>query len=146
MKDGEEEKREEEMNSLTDYGEPMNGQRLDLLNDKHSASTFTAFEIVSRMNFVNTFGDSIFIRRSRNTAKIVLDGLEIDGNFLRSIQGNEISFIDVLIGSDAATFSNASGGVIALYSNTGNVGSRNIKRKPGIIDYNAKGFYTARQF
>ncbi|NJB81818.1 hypothetical protein [Wenyingzhuangia aestuarii] len=140
------EKRQEEMSNLTDYGEPMNGQRLDLLNDFTAPGTYTAFDIVGQMNGVFITGDSIFIRRNNNPAKIVLDNLEVDASFLQSINGDEISFIDVLQGSDAATFSNAANGVIALYSNTGNVGSRNIKRKPGIIDFQAEGFYTARKF
>ncbi|NIJ45523.1 hypothetical protein FHR24_001991 [Wenyingzhuangia heitensis] len=142
----EEQQRQEDMNNLTDYGEPMNGERLDLLNDFNSPGSYTAFDIVSQMNGVFTTGDSIYLRRSSNPAKIVLDNLEIDGSFLQSINGDEISFIDVLQGSDAATFSNGGNGVIALYSNTGNVGSRNIKRKPGIIDFQAEGFYTARKF
>ncbi|MDO6803606.1 hypothetical protein Q4595_14225 [Wenyingzhuangia sp. 1_MG-2023] len=142
----EQEKREDEMNSLTDYGEPVMGQRLDVLNDYIAPGSYSAFDIVSRMNGISTYGDSIYMRRGNNPAKIVLDGLEVDGSFLRVINGDEISFIDILSGSDAATFSNAGGGVVALYSNSGNVGSRNIKRKPGIIDFQAEGFYTARQF
>lgn len=140
------EKRSEEMDNLTDYGSPINGQRLDLLNDVTAPGSLTAFDIVSQMNGVITYSDTIYLRRQNNPAKIVMDGLEVDSSFLTSINGDEISFIDILTGTDAATFSNAASGVVALYSNTGNVGSRNVKRKPGIIDFQATGFYTAREF
>ena len=53
----------------------------------------------------------------------------------------------MLKGADAAMFSNAGNGVIAIYSKTGSSRfTRNVKRKPGIIDFAAEGFYTAREF
>lgn len=144
----EQEKRTEEMNNLTNYGEPLNGERLDIQNDYTSPESYTAYDIVSQMNGVSIDEDNFYLRRSGSgtPAKIVLDFLEVDASFLQSLNGNEIYFIDILQGADAATFSNAGGGVIALYSNTGNANNKNVKRKPGIIDFQAKGFYTARQF
>lgn len=140
------EKRQDEMSDATDYGEPINGQRLDLLNDFTAPGNYSAYNIVSQMNGVHTNGDSIFVRRSHQPATILLDNLEIDASLLYSISGDEISFIDILDGIDLSTFSSSYSGVIALYSNSGNVGSKHVKRKPGIIDYQAKGFYTAREF
>ncbi|MGY6647908.1 hypothetical protein [Wenyingzhuangia sp. IMCC45574] len=141
------EKRQDEMNSLTDYGAPMSSaNRMDVLTDVLEAGTYTALDLVSQMNGVSVFSDTIYLRRNNNPARVMLDGLEVDGSFLQSINGDEISFIDILQGADAATFMNAGNGVIALYSSTGNVGSRSVKRKPGIIDFHARGFYTARKF
>ncbi|MGY5351233.1 hypothetical protein ACXGQW_01455 [Wenyingzhuangia sp. IMCC45533] len=140
------EKRAEEMDQLTDYGSPITGQRLDLLNDFTQAASFTAFEIISQMNGVIAGIDTLYLRRQNVPALVFIDGLEIDASFLNSINGDEISFIDILEAAEATTFPRATGGVIALYSNSGNVGSRNVKRKPGIIDFQAKGFYTARKF
>lgn len=140
------EKRRDQMNELTNYGSPLHGQRVDVLSDVIAPGSYTALDLVSQMRGIFTRGDSVYVRKSNHVAKIVLDGLEIDGSFLTAVNGEEISFIDVLTGADAATFSNAANGVVALYSNTGNVASRNIKRKPGIIDFKAKGFYSARKF
>ncbi len=141
------EKRADEMDALTDYGSLFDSQRLDVLNDFPGAGALTAFEIVAQMNDVDVISDTIFVRRQRNVpATILIDGLEVDSDFLQSINGDEISFVDVLKGTDAIAVPNAAGGVVALYSNTGNVGSRNVKRKPGIIDFQAKGFYTAKKF
>ncbi|WP_010134503.1 TonB-dependent receptor [Ochrovirga pacifica] len=141
------EKRREEMNSLTDYGEPMSSaDRLDVLTDVIEPGTYTALDLLRQMNGVTVFSDTVYLKRNNGPAKVMLDGLEVDGSFLSAINGDEISFIDLLEGADAATFMNAGNGVIALYSNTGNVGNRSVKRKPGIIDFYAKGFYRAKEF
>ncbi|ANW95692.1 hypothetical protein AXE80_05105 [Wenyingzhuangia fucanilytica] len=141
----EQEKREEEMDSRTDYGSPISGSRLDVTT-MIGAGSFTAFDLVNQLNGVSVFGDTISIRRSNGPARIYLDGMEVDGSLLRSISANEVSFIDLLTGPDTVTFTGGGNGVIAIYSNTGNMSVSNTKRKPGIIDFNAKGFYTARKF
>ncbi len=138
-------KRLKEMSDLTDYGYATN--RIDLESD-FLYSGQTIFDILNTVPGVNTdpLGNSISIRGTNGTPRILLDKFEVDIEFLSSIQADQVAFIDVLKGADAAFFSNAGNGVIAIYSKTGGGISGNIKRKPGIIDFTAQGFYTARQF
>ncbi|MEW4925429.1 Plug domain-containing protein [Algibacter sp. 2305UL17-15] len=138
------EKREEDMNNQTDYGFPSN--RLDLETDFIDYGQ-TVFDLLATVPGVSVFNDSIYIRGGTGSPLVLLDKFEVDMDFLSSLQASEISFIDVLKGADAALYPNSGNGVIAIYSKTGNTSfSRNIKRKPGIIDFPAKGFYTAKKF
>ncbi|WP_139958145.1 Plug domain-containing protein [Flavicella sediminum] len=137
------EKREEEMNDRTDYGYASNRQVIADLGP--SAGSQTAFEVISFMNGVSAQGDTIYLRRA-GIPQVYLDGMQVDADMLRSFNAEDIAFVDILTGAEAATFSNAGNGIIAVYSNTGNVRTKNIKRKPGIIDFQAEGFYTAKKF
>ena len=142
-KKSEYEKRKEEMNDLTDYGFPTN--RLDLEND-FSENGRTVFDMLSNIPGVVAYNDTISIRGG-GAPLILLDKSPVDASLLQSIMANEVSFIDVLKGADAAYYSNGGNGVIAIYSKTGNISTtRNIERKPGIINFEAKGFYTAKEF
>jgi hypothetical protein len=138
------EKREEEMNDRTDYGSATDRFVIEDLGA--AASSQSAFDILRYTRGVVVYGDSIYLRSSNGPPGIYLDGMQIDADFLQSLSGSEISFIDILTGAEAATFSNAGNGIISIYSTTGNVSSKNIKRKPGIIDFHAEGFYTAKEF
>lgn len=140
-----EEEREEEMSEMTDYGEPMMGQRKDMTKEI-GIESYTAFDMVRRMTGVRAFGDSIQLSRTGRSPAIYLDGMEIESDFLRYVRADEISFIDLLLGAtDTATFINGGNGVIALYSRTG-VKIDFTERKPGIINFNTRGYYTAREF
>jgi hypothetical protein len=140
----EEEKKEQERDDRTDYGSASNRLTIEELGP--SAGSQTAFDIVSFMRGVSSYGDTIYLRNSSGSPGIYLDGMQVDADLLKSINGDDISFIDILTGAEAATFSNAGNGIIAVYSTTGNVRTKNIKRKPGIIDFQPEGFYTARKF
>jgi len=136
-------KRLQEMNDRTSYGEPTDRIVMD---DMIGSTANTIYDLLRRVGGVNVSGTSISIRGG-GTPTFLLDGMEIDSTFIGSISGRDIAFIDVLKGADAALFSNSGNGVIALYSSTGsNIESRNIKRKPGIIDFMANGFYMAKEF
>jgi len=131
------------MNDRTNYGEPSDRIVMDELLGSESQSIFDLLRYVSG---VSVSGTSVSIRGGGSPA-FYLDGMQIDSTFLESISSSEISFIDVLKGVDAAAFMNGGNGVIALYSATGtNTLSKNVKRKPGIIDFKSKGFYTAKEF
>ena len=142
-KKAEESERKKEMNSRTRYGFPSN--RLDVESDI-SLSSQTVLDLLRRFPGVNVFGNSVSIRGGGNP-KVLLDNFEVDVDFLTYLTANDVSFIDVLKGPASALFSNAGNGVIAIYSKTGNSRfTRNVKRKPGIINFAAEGFYTAREF
>jgi hypothetical protein len=107
--------------------------------------SFTVFDLLMRVSGVNVSGASVTIRGG--SPSYYLDGMEIDSTFVEALSGVDIDFIDVLTGAEAAVYSNSGNGVIAIYSKIGgNTLSRNVKRKPGIIDFQAKGYYTTRKF
>ncbi len=136
-------KRNKMLNERTNYGFPSN--RIDL-NDIPNSETLTVFDLLNRIPGVTAYYDSISIRNS-GVPGIYLDGIQVQMEDISSLMGSQIEFIDVLKGADAASFSNAGNGIVAIHSKTGaNIRNINIKRKPGIIDFQAIGFYTAREF
>jgi hypothetical protein len=135
--------RNDEMNSRTSYGNAFN--RFDA-NEEQSSTT--ALNLFYGVPGVRVYNDSIYIARNRNVSPLILyDESPIDIIDLSSIPASEVSFIDILTDGDAAIFS-SNGAVISIYSKQGNGydSSRNIERKPGIIDYKAAGFYQAKEF
>ncbi len=137
------EKRNEEFNERTLHG--YSDKRV-ATEDVIGGDSFTIYELLSRISGVTVSGTSISIRGSRNPG-FYLDGMEIDSSFVESLSGSEIDFIDVLVGPEAAMYRNAGNGIISIYSKTGtNLMYKNVKRKPGIIDFQAKGYYTSRKF
>ncbi|MDO3694773.1 Plug domain-containing protein [Wenyingzhuangia sp. chi5] len=147
-KETEESKRNEEMNRRTSYGSVGLGgsKRLDI-NSLDKVGSLSAYQLLMRLGGIYFSQGNLFLIRTQSQPQILLDGMEIDADLLRSINSDEISFIDILVGADANLVTVGGGnGVIAIYSKSGNEGSKNIKRKPGIINFDAVGFYTARKF
>ena len=141
-KKSEKEKRNELLDERTDYGFPT--RRLDM-KDLENAGTLSLSQIMNQIPGVTYFNDTIRIRNS--VPEVYLDGMRIEMTDIVNVFGNDIEFIDVLLGADAAFFSNSGNGVVAIHSRVGaNIRSRNVKRKPGIIDFTSIGFYTAREF
>ncbi|GAA4960327.1 Plug domain-containing protein [Algibacter aquimarinus] len=91
----------------------------------------------------NSQGASI---RNGGPAGIRLDGFPSTFEDIAFLFGSDIEFIDVLSGANAGFYSNASGGIISIYTKRFNPNTINVKRKPGIINFDAVGFYTAREF
>ncbi len=143
QKKSEEEAREQELNERTDYGYAT--RRLDM-NDFENQGNLSIFDLLNMLPGVITSNDSISIR-NQGTPSVYLDGFQVELGDISHLTGNDVDFIDVLTGAEAAIFSNSGNGVVAIYSRTGaNVSISNVKRKPGIIDFEAIGFYTAREF
>lgn len=140
----EEEERKDLLDSRTKYGSPSN--RIDL-NDFPNASSYSIFDLLNMLPGVTAYNDKISIRNGDHVPGIYLDGVQVELSDITYLNSSEIEFIDVLKGNDAALFSNSAYGIIAIYSKTGgSLINKNIKRKPGIIDFSATGFYTAREF
>ncbi|RCS27185.1 hypothetical protein DUT90_08765 [Polaribacter sp. WD7] len=76
---------------------------------------------------------------------LLLDEIPIEMEDLNFLDAEDISFYDVLIGPLAARFT-SSQPVVSIYTKSGNGFISNVKRSPGIIDFNLAGFYTAREF
>lgn len=142
-KKSEKDKRNELLNERADYGFPT--RRLDL-NDFEDAASLTLSDLLNQLPGVSVFNDSISIRNG-GVPTIYLDGMRVEMSDIMQITGGEIEFIDILIGADAAFYSNSGNGVVAIHSKDGsNILSKNVKRKPGIIDFTSIGFYSAREF
>lgn len=136
------EKRNKELDSLTDYGSPR--RRLDV-NDVIGGESFSISSLLRRIiPGVTIINDSLLIRGRKPS--ILLDGFNVEFDDVSFMSGADIEFIDLLSGASAATFRNSASGVIAIYTKIGNGNLKNVKREPGIIDFNYPGFYTAREF
>ncbi|TXE06062.1 Plug domain-containing protein [Seonamhaeicola algicola] len=138
-----EEKRTEELNEKAIYGFPTN--RIDM-KDYENLETLSFLELVSMIPGVNVVNDSITIRGA-GSPSIYLNNIPVQIDDVNTMTGAEIEFIDVLKGADAVFFPNSGNGVIVIHQKEGaDFLTKNIKRKPGIIDFTSKGFYTAREF
>ena len=136
--------RNKEMNDRTSYGTANN--RIDLESDFINNGQ-TILDLLAVQSGINVNGENITIRGASGPPTILLDDFTVDIDFLNTLDVSNISFIDIFKGADANFIANGSNGAIALYSKRGSAGaSSNIKRKPGIIDFSIKGFYTAKEF
>ncbi|MFS4466310.1 TonB-dependent receptor plug domain-containing protein [Maribacter sp. 2210JD10-5] len=78
----------------------------------------------------------------------LLDDVPIDASFASSIQANEVLFVDVLKGADAAIYGfRGANGVVAIYT------QRDLflddikgKRNPNVTNVKIAGFYKTREF
>jgi hypothetical protein len=135
--------RNEEFDRRTLHGY---SNRRVITDDIIGIESYTIFDLLQRLAGVNVSGTSVSIRGG-GTPSYYLDGMEVDSTFVESLYGTDIDFIDALTGADAAVYSNSANGIIAIYSKTGsNISSNIVKRKPGIIDFKAEGYYTQRKF
>ena len=92
-------------------------------------------------------GRGISQRGSSGNPKFLLNNLVVDLETVLGLQVTDISFIDYYRGAEAALYSGSADGVILIYTKLGvSPFSRNIKRKPGIINFMTEGFYTAKEF
>ena len=142
-KKSEKQKREELLDERTDYGFPT--RRLDVQNIANFES-MSLYDLLNQIPSVRVFNDSVKIRNNAS-AKVLLDNFEVELRDISYLMANEIDFIDVLTGADAAFYNDAANGIVAIYSRRGvRISTSNVKRKPGIIDFTTVGFYTAREF
>ncbi len=87
--------------------------------------------------------------RSINTPMgLVVDGINLEPDFLSSIEPSEIESIEVLrtIGYTAIYGSRGSGGMLVITTKRGEPNYSYKRYSPGIITYNPIGYYRARQF
>lgn len=145
---------EEVIESSVDYyGEPTRRLVLDSLPGTEGNSLF---DILMRMPGVQVSGSyptqTAQIRGSvsfqAGTSPLyLLDGNPIDESFASAMRADEVFFVDLLSGPEAAIYgSRGANGVIAIYSARGSRVSTVVERKPGIINFTHPGLYKARQF
>jgi hypothetical protein len=123
--------------------------RLDIESDE-SLSKQTVISLLARLPGVSFMGgrpSKISIRGSKANPLIFLDDVPVSLDYLAEIPANQISFIDLYKGANAAIFANAKNGVIVIYTRRGSSSSsRAAKSKPGVINFYTPGFYTAKEF
>ncbi|TYA75005.1 TonB-dependent receptor [Seonamhaeicola marinus] len=138
-----EEQRTQELNEKAVYGFPTN--RIDM-KEYESMENLTFLELVSMVPGVNVANDSISIRGG-GTPSLYMNNVPVQIDDVITMTGADIDFIDVLKGVDAVYFPNSGNGVIVIHQREGaDFFAKNVKRKPGIIDFTSTGFYTAREF
>lgn len=114
----------------------------------------SAFDLIARVPGVRVGGtfpnQSILIRGATSISSsleplYLLDGIPVDGATVSTITAQDVSFVDVLKGSDAVIYgSRASGGVVAIYTKRGKNGGSKIT--PGILNISHPGYSQAREF
>lgn len=148
-----EEKRKKEMENRTFYRRPDNMMnRIDVSNLDFVPTTIIDLLNTNATHVIREELDNFYWNRNNSIVNIMLDSRPIDMNILRGITCDEISFVDIITGSARSLFTqtgsdNNSGSIIALYSKKGHEYKKGKKViKPGVINFKAKGFYTAREF
>jgi len=109
------------------YGHVKDKDKLDAMsslneNDENFAHYSTIYEIIDgRFAGVQVRGDDIIIRGDPSlgitnySALLIVDGVEVDKSFFRSIPTAEVASINILKGSDAAIYgTRAAGGVVLV--------------------------------
>lgn len=143
QKKSEIEKRNAELNDRTMHGSPSN--RIDMMDYENQAH-LSLLDLLSMVPGVMAVNGSISIR-NQGTPLILLDGMQMELQDIQYLTAFDVEFIDVLKGAEAAIYSNSGNGVIAVYTKTGiSASNKNVKREPGIINFNALGFNTPREF
>lgn len=90
---------------------------------------------------------SVIIRGGLGPPLYLLDGAEVGLAFVQYMPVAEILFMDVLVGPEAAIYGvRGAGGVIAIYTKTGENFDDTPEIYPGIINLTVPGFYKTREF
>jgi len=95
-------------------------------------------------------GNIPYLMRSQNQPmSIVLDGMQVEADFLDNIVPNDVETIELLknIGSTAIYGSRGGGGVLVITTKRGDSGYNTSTRyAPGIVTLNPKGYSVSREF
>ncbi len=92
---------------------------------------------------------SIHSSTQRNdAAAFLLNGAQVPSSVLLSLSPQRIAFIDVITSlSQLASYGSlGSGGIIAIYLKPPGVGSNQLLRQKGLLNFSQEGFYDAREF
>lgn len=115
--------------------------------DLENAFSLSQF-LQGRVAGINIRNGQAFSRGSTSPMSIVLDGMNLGGDFeLDNIVVQDIESIEVLksIGNTAIYGSSGAGGVLVITTKRGGGTSYN-RYAPGIVTYLPKGYYMSRQF
>ena len=146
---------DEKINKFTIYREPDARVFTDSVPNGYMATAIDLLRNVVGVRVVGGFpNQSVVIRggggslNGSNTPLILLDGFPIGMEIASNMMANEIMFIDVLKGGNAAIYGlRGANGVIAMYSNI-DIGIDGIgdTQYPGITNLKINGFHKKREF
>ncbi|MDY0903850.1 TonB-dependent receptor plug domain-containing protein [Pedobacter sp. CFBP9032] len=94
-------------------------------------------------------GNIPYLMRSQNTPmSIVLDGMQVEAEFLDNIVPNDVETIELLksIGNTAIYGSRGGGGLLVITTKRGGGTSNYNRYAPGIVSLSPKGFSVSRAF
>ncbi len=134
------------------YSEPSNRIMADSIVGVESFGS--AFDLIARVPGVRIGGvfpnQSVLIRGATSISSSVeplylLNGIPVDGATVSTIPSQDVSFVDVLKGPDAVIYgARASGGVVAIYTKTGEDAPRKVTQ--GSLNITHPGYSKAREF
>ena len=135
--------RQEEMNERALHGF-MVSTRIDVETRKLDEYGFTS---INEMIDALVPGGNRFSSFKHNEVEpvFVLNNMKVPPGALNGLTLDMISFIDVIKPPDALIYTSKTATVYAIFTRKG-ARVFDEKRKPGIIDFKAEGFYTAREF
>lgn len=94
-----------------------------------------------------------YLMRSRGMSgpipmAVILDGMSVGSDFLSTINPQDVETIEVLkSGAYTAIYGmNGGGGVLIITTKTGKANTNYARYAPGVVTYNPKGYYLAKQF
>ncbi|WP_276348603.1 TonB-dependent receptor plug domain-containing protein [Daejeonella sp. JGW-45] len=97
----------------------------------------------------------VYSTRSMNTSfrgpvpmQIIIDGMYVEPEFISSVNPNDVESIEVLkSGGNTAIYGMRGGGGVLVINTKRAEGNKDYRTyAPGVISYNPKGFYKAREF
>lgn len=142
----------EEIRELTNtYGVPSDRLFTDSIPGTEAASAIDLLRRVGGVSIRGSYPNQKIIIRGTSSfvastdPLFLIDGNEVPGDVFSALQANEISFLDVLKGVDAAVYgTRGANGVVAAY--TYNFNRFYDREYPGVTDFVVEGFYTAKEF
>ncbi|MCZ4223796.1 carboxypeptidase-like regulatory domain-containing protein [Pedobacter rhodius] len=102
-----------------------------------------------RLPFVIFRGGIPYSTRSQNTPmNVIVDGMQVEPEFLDNLNANDIETIEVLrsIGNTAIYGSQGAGGVLVITTKRGGSDVSYNNYAPGVVVINQKGFSASREF
>lgn len=141
---------EEELNKMTLYGSAQNRLFPDSIPGLSASSS--VFDIIRQVAGVQVTGTSVRIRgitsfTGGGDPLFTVDGVPVSPDFIQTLTVQDILFVDVLKGNEAAIYgARGTNGVIALYTDRGRSFEGPQEKHPYITSFVVQGFYRAREF
>ncbi|WP_462251108.1 TonB-dependent receptor [Ekhidna sp.] len=133
------------------YGDPSNR----IIADEFRFQASTVLDMLSRTAGVTVTGSgasqSASIRGFASLSGIpplyILDGMQVDLQTILTIPIQQVDFVDVLKGPNAAFYGvNGAGGVIVVYTKTGESSPAQFKESKGLLVFTHPGYHASKQF
>ncbi|PXX29757.1 MG2 domain-containing protein [Arenibacter sp. ARW7G5Y1] len=144
---------EEELNKMTVYGPAQNRLFPDSIPGRKSRTVFDLLIGMAGTRVIGTFpNQGVRIRGTSSLSNsgdplYTIDGVPVTADFVQGMSVNDILFVDVLKGGEAAFFgSRGANGVVAIYTDRGRSFDFKQKENFGVTNIIVEGFYKARKF